>query len=239
MFSGVIEHTPTTSTTRTFTFYGATCPEAPTVMDSDGNVYPVLRIGDQCWMGANLRTSRYSDGSIVPNVTSNNDWRFLNSGAWCNYENSASNGATYGKLYNWFAAMDPRGICPLGWHVPVDDEWKQLENALGMSADELNEIGTRGEADSIGGLMKATASWNMPNAGATNESGFSGLAGGNRDGFSDGTFFNLGSTGYWWSSSDYGEFNYAWHRRLNSSNAGVGRHGYYKRSGYCIRCVRD
>jgi len=238
-FSGVILHTPTTSTTRTFTFHAPTCAETPTVTDVDGNVYPVVRIGEQCWMGANLRTTHYSDGTAIPNVTGNNDWRQLNTGAWCHYANSPVNNDSHGKLYNWFAAMDARGVCPLGWHVPSDAEWRQLESALGMSADELNDTGTRGEAESVGGLMKATASWNAPNAGATNESGFSGLASGNRDGFSDGTFFNEGSTGYWWSSSDYGQFNYAWHRRLNSSNAGVGRYGYYKRSGFCIRCLQD
>jgi len=209
------------------------------VTDVDGNVYPVVRIGEQCWMGANLRTTHYSDGTAIPNVTGNNDWRQLNTGAWCHYENSPVNNGSHGKLYNWFAAMDARGVCPLGWHVPSDAEWKQLESALGMSADDLNDTGTRGEAESVGGLMKATVSWNAPNAGATNESGFSGLASGNRDGFSDGTFFNAGSTGYWWSSSDHGQFNYAWHRRLNSSNPGVGRYGYYKRSGFCIRCLQD
>lgn len=239
LFCGVLQETPFLSATRTFFFYAAACPEAPTVTDIDGNMYATLRIGDQCWMASNLKTSHYSDGSEIPNVTGNNEWRSQNTGAWCNYENNAVHGTTYGKLYNWFAAMDVRGVCPLGWHVPSDEEWKQLENTLGISADEVNDIGVRGETENVGGMMKATASWNAPNAGATNESGFSGLASGNRDGFSAGTFFNAGSIGYWWSSSDYGEFNYAWYRRLSSSNAGVGRYGYYKRSGFCIRCLQD
>jgi uncharacterized protein (TIGR02145 family) len=239
MFSGVIGHTPVSSATRTFTFYGATCPEAPVVTDMDGNMYPVVRIGDQCWMGANLRTSHYSDGSIIPNVTGNSSWAQLNTGAWSNYENNTGHNATHGKLYNWFAALDPRGVCPTGWHVPTDDEWKQLESALGMPADELNDPGVRGEVQNVGGRMKTTSQWNAPNSGATNESGFSGLPSGARDGFSDGTFYNLGNRGHWWSSSEGDQFNYGRYRSLSYFNAGVGRYGYYKRSGYCIRCVRD
>lgn len=240
MFSGVILHLPTSSTTRTFTFFGATCPDAPTVMDTDGNVYPVVRIGDQCWMGTNLRTAHYSDGSAIPNVTSNSEWLQVGAaGAWSNYENSAVHGSVYGKLYNWYAAVDPRGVCPIGWHVPTDAEWKLLETTLGMPAAELNSAGMRGEVQSIGGRLKSTALWNAPNAGATNETGFSGLPGGTRGGFSEGTFYNLGSHGEWWTSTDAGEFNFAWRRQLRHFYAGIRRFSYYKASGYCIRCLRD
>jgi len=240
MFSGVIEHTPVASTTRTFTFFGATCSEAPTVMDADGNVYPVVRIGEQCWMGTNLRTTHYSDGSAIPNVTNDNAWLQVGAtGAWSNYENSTAHGATYGKLYNWYAATDQRGVCPMGWHVATDAEWKQLESALGMPANELNSAGTRGEAQNVGGMLKSTSVWNTPNTGATNETGFSGLPGGARGGFSEGTFFNLGTHGEWWTSSNYGEFNFAVRRQLRHSNGGIGRFGYYKGNGYCIRCLRD
>ena len=240
VFSGVIEHTPVVSTTRTFTFFGVTCPDAPTVMDADGNVYPVVRIGEQCWMGTNLRTTQYSDGSAISNVTDNSAWLQVGAtGAWSNYENSAAHGATYGRLYNWYAATDPRGVCPMGWHVPTDAEWKQLESTLGMPADELNSAGTRGEAQNVGGMLKSSAVWNAPNTGATNETGFSGLPGGARGGFDEGTFFNLGTHGEWWTSSNYGEFNFAVRRQMRHSNGGIGRFGYYKGNGYCIRCLRD
>jgi uncharacterized protein (TIGR02145 family) len=239
MFSGVILHTPTTSTTRTFNFYGAACPSSPTMTDGDGNVYPAVLIGTQCWMGANLRTTQYRDGTEIPNVTANNAWAQLSSGAWSYYENNSGNNTVHGKLYNWFAAVDPRGVCPLGWHVPTDAEWQQMEGALGMPAIELNDPGVRGEAQNVGGRLKSISLWNTPNAGATNESGFTGLPGGARDGFSDGTFYNLGDYGYWWSSSEHETPNYARYRRLSYFNAGVGRYGYYKRSGYCIRCVQD
>lgn len=239
LFSGVLQETPFLSVTRTFFFYAATCPEAPTVTDIDGNMYATLLIGDQCWTASNLKTSHYSDGSAIPNITSNNEWRYLNTGAWCSYENNIVNGTTYGKLYNWFAAVDPRGICPLGWHVPTDAEWKLMESSLGVPANELNSAGVRGEAQNVGGRMKAHALWNTPNAGATNESGFSGLPTGTRDGFSEGTFYNLGDYGSWWSTTDYGEFNYGWYRRLSYFNTGIHRTGYYKRNGHCIRCVQD
>lgn len=239
MYSGVILHTPTTSTTRTFTFHAPTCAEAPTVTDADGNVYPVVRIGEQCWMGANLRTAHYSDGTAIPNVTGNNDWRQLNTGAWSYYENNSSYNATSGKLYNWLAATDPRGVCPLGWHVPSDAEWAILESTLGMPASELNEPGVRGEAQNVGGKMKSVSLWNAPNGGATNESGFTAFASGARDGFSEGGFFNSGSYGYWWTSSEHNMFNYAQYRSLSYFNTGVGRYGTYKRSGFCIRCLRD
>lgn len=239
MFSGVIQHTPTSSSTRTFNFYGAACPSSPTMTDNDGNVYPAVLIGTQCWMGANLRTTQYRDGSAIPNVTVNTTWAQLNTGAWSYYENNSSNNASHGKLYNWFAAVDPRGICPLGWHVPADAEWQQLESTLGMPANELNSPGVRGEIQNVGGMMKTISAWNAPNAGATNESGFTGLPSGARDGFSDGTFFNLGDRGYWWSSSEGDQLNYARYRSLSYFNAGVGRYSYYKSSGYCIRCLRD
>lgn len=199
---------------------------APTVTDIDGNTYRTVSIGDQCWMAENLNTSRYRDGSAIPNVRDNNEWRRLNSGAWANYDNNRSNGRTYGKLYNWYAVNDRRGLCPEGWRVPSDRDWAILEDYLG---------GT----NVAGGKLKATGTqyWRSPNTGATNESGFSALPGGWRFG-NNGTFLYLGSFGYWWSSSE----NYtslAWSRRLGHDNATVGRSSFFKRDGFSVRCVGD
>jgi uncharacterized protein (TIGR02145 family) len=213
------------------------CSGPSTVTDIDGNTYPVVSIGTQCWMAANLKTTRYRDGTTIPNVTGNTAWTQLNSGAWCNYNNSPGNDSTYGKLYNWYAAANP-DICPQGWHVPTDAEWQQLEAALGMPAGELGQTGYRGADQNVGGKMKTTTLWNAPNTGATNESGFSGLPGGNRDG-SDGPYPNLGGRGYWWSASEIGAEG-AWGRSLNyGSSAGIGRSYADKRYGFCLRCVRD
>lgn len=235
--SAAIDEVPVVTATRTFTMNaGRVCPESPTVMDIDGNVYPVVRIGDQCWMAANLRTTRYRDGTIIPNVTGNTAWTQLNSGAWSNYNNSPGNDASYGKLYNWYAAANPN-ICPQGWHVPTDAEWQQLESALGMPGSELVQTGYRGASQNVGGKMKTTTLWVSPNTGATNESGFSGLPGGGRDG-NGGNFYNLGSSVGWWSASGSGAED-AWGRFLANGSAGVSRYYYLKRNGFCLRCVRD
>lgn len=207
-----------------------------TVTDIDGNVYPVVTIGSQCWMAANLKTTRYNDGSTIPNVTDNTAWTQLNSGAWCFYDNDPTNDAIYGKLYNWYAAANPN-ICPQGWHVPTDAEWQQLEAALGMPAGELGITSWyRGEAQNVGGKMKTITLWDAPNIGATNESGFSGLPGGGRQS-ENGDFTERGSDGSWWSTSESGA-EYAWYRGL-WMEAGIGRDYDFKRFGSCLRCLRD
>lgn len=197
-----------------------------TVMDIDGNTYPVVQIGTQCWMAANLKTTRYRDGTTIPNVTDDINWTQLNSGAWSNYDNSPANDATYGKLYNWYAAAN-LNLCPLGWHVPTDAEWTVLTDYLGGK-------------DVAWGKMKADSQlWNEPNSGATNESGFSGLPGGFRNA-SVGNFRDLGYGGFWWSAWEHGA-DYAWFRSLyyNYFGAGFGRYNDDKRNGFCMRCVRD
>ncbi|MBK8227001.1 MAG: fibrobacter succinogenes major paralogous domain-containing protein [Flavobacteriales bacterium] len=235
--SGSIDEVPIASATRTFTlFAGRVCPESPTVADIDGHVYRAVQIGGQCWMAENLRTATYSDGSTIPNVTGNTAWTQLNSGAWSNYDNSPANDATYGKLYNWYAAANPN-ICPEGWHVPTDAEWQQLEAALGMSANELGLTGYRGADQYVGGKMKTTTLWNEPNTGANNQSGFLGRPGGSRR--NDSGYFNyIGDFGFWWSASGAGA-DLAWSRGLNTDEARVSRFYNFKRNGFCLRCVRD
>ncbi|NBU72637.1 MAG: hypothetical protein EBS53_14545, partial [Bacteroidetes bacterium] len=99
------------------------------ITDVDGNSYATVQIGTQCWTQSNLRVGKYRDGSSIPNITDNTLWSQTNTsstGAWCNYNNDANNGTTYGKLYNWYAVNDSRGLCPTGWHVPTDAEWTTL-----------------------------------------------------------------------------------------------------------------
>jgi len=207
-------------------------------MDVDGNTYPVVSIGNQCWMAANLKTTRYRDGAEIPNVTVDSDWVQLTSGAWCNYENNPVNDTTYGKLYNWYAASNPN-ICPLGWHVPTDAEWQQLEEALGMPAEELTTLGSRGSSQNVGGKMKSSLLWNSPNAGANNESGFSGLPGGALYDYSTyGLFSGLGSFGNWWSTTAAGTVS-AWHRSLLYDDGSINRNFYVQPTGFCLRCLQD
>jgi uncharacterized protein (TIGR02145 family) len=194
------------------------------VTDIDGNTYATIQIGKQVWMAENLRTTRFRDGSIIPNVKDGMLWSKLSTGAWCNFDNDTGHDATYGKLYNWNAVADGRNLCPAGWHVPKDAEWTALTNYLGGS-------------DVAGGKLKATTLWNAPNTGADNGVGFSGLPGGYRLNY-NGSFGNLGLNGYWWSASA-SSAAFAWYRYLSVKLAGIDGNSNYKSHGMCVRCVRD
>lgn len=219
---------------------GLHAQECPSVTDIDGNTYPVVAIGGQCWMAENLRTTRYSNGDTIANVTDGAIWGD-STAAWCNYDNSAGNDPVYGKLYNWFAMTDDavHGLCPVRWHVPSDADWMILEAALGVPASELSYEGFRGGAGNVGGKLKSTSLWNSPNSGATNESGFSGFPGGYRYSI-DGEFMGIGNDGGWWSAPEYGA-DYAWCRYLSNGNTGIGRdnYGFLKRFGLSVRCVQE
>jgi uncharacterized protein (TIGR02145 family) len=210
------------------------CP--PTVTDYDGNVYQTVLIGDQCWMMENLKVTHYRNGEPIPHVMDGATWGGLTGGAYCNYNNDEGNVATYGRLYNWYAVDDSRSIAPEGWHVPSDDEWKQLEMYLGMSQAEADDVGWRG-TDEGGKLKEAgTTHWNPPNEGATNESGFTALPGGYRSG--SGGFSYMGNYAVFWSSTE-GDSVGAWYRSLGCGYSQVGRNPSDKQYGFSVRCVRD
>jgi uncharacterized protein (TIGR02145 family) len=210
--------------------------ETGTMTDIDGNVYKTIKIGNQVWMAENLKVTRYRNGDAILNVKSSSNWQFLSSGAYCAYNNDNGNVATYGLLYNWYAVADNRNIAPEGWHVPTDEDWKELEMHLGMSRSEADEGGSRG-ADEGGKLKEAgTASWNSPNSGATNSSGFTALPGGYR--YSNGAFIDMGDYGFWWSATAYSNRR-AWRRFLYYSRPEVYRNQNDKRIGISVRLVRD
>jgi uncharacterized protein (TIGR02145 family) len=199
---------------------------AKPLKDIDGNGYDTVKIGTQFWMKQNLTTSHYRNGDPIPEITSNAVWSSLTTGAWCWYNNdSATYAATYGKLYNWYAVNDPRGLAPKGWHVPSDAEWTSLSNSLG--GDPV-----------AGGKMKETGTthWKTPNTGATNSSGFKCLPGGSRD--YDGAFNDIGNLGEFWSSTEFDAAN-VFGRGLGSSNGSIGRGTNHKKSGLSVRCLRD
>jgi len=196
-----------------------------TVTDIDGNVYNTVTIGTQVWMVENLKTTKYRDGTSIPNVTNNSAWSNLNTGAYCDSDNTPSNSATYGRLYNWYAATDAHNIAPTGWHVPTDAEWSTLTTFLGgvtVAGGKLKETGT--------------AHWQSPNTGATNETGFTGLPGGFRS--TNGTFNYIGYSGYCWSSSE-NDTNFAWYRYLSYTNGNVDSDNNSKSNGFSVRCLRD
>jgi uncharacterized protein (TIGR02145 family) len=201
----------------------------------DGYTYELVAIGDQCWFAENLRTEHYANGDAIPGELSNSEWwnaDDTNLGAQAVYNNDASNLADYGRLYNWYAVDDARGLCPTGWHVPTDGEYMTLEMALGMSESQANSEDWRGTDQ--GTQMKSSPSDN-PAWDGTNTSGFSALAGGARN--FDGSFSNEGLNGYFWSSSPIGM--YAWLRLLGSGDAKVFRGSDEQLFGFSVRCVRD
>jgi uncharacterized protein (TIGR02145 family) len=158
------------------------------VTDIDGNFYPSIVINGQEWMQKNLAVSRYRNGDEIETGLGNLEWENTSSGAFAVYNNDVSNNVLYGKLYNGYAVHDSRGLCPENWHLPLDSEWSALESFLGGSY-------------LAGGKMKSLTGWSFPNIGATNESGFSALAGGYRE-FS-GEFVNKDFIGYWWSGTSW------------------------------------
>jgi len=198
-------------------------PPPDTIKDFDGNIYHSIKIGDQYWMLENLKVTHYRNGDAILNIKSDTGWENSNQGAYCDYENKTSNSTTYGRLYNWFAVNDSRSICPAGWHVPSNDEWYTLTNLLGgdeVAAGKLKEAGT--------------IHWLSPNAGATNETGFTAIPGGSRE--TDGSFSYLGLSADFWSSTLFIN-DVAWERFLDYSSPGVYTHGNAVRSGFSVRCI--
>ena len=117
--------------TITQTTTASSSPTYGTVTDIDGNVYKTVKIGNQIWMAENLKTTRYANGDIIPNITDGKEWNNLKTGAWCFFKNETKYNSIYGKLYNWYAVADSRNICPKGWHVPTDNEFRILINKFG------------------------------------------------------------------------------------------------------------
>ena len=203
------------------------CDEITEVcVDIDGNFYSTVQIGNQLWMSENLKTTRYNNGDEIPTGLTDGDWQNNTSGALAVYDDNESNADIYGRLYNWYAVVDNRGVCPENFHVPTDGEYILLTNYLGGN-------------DIAGGKMKEAGleHWDSPNTGATNESGFTGLPGGFRN--TTGSYDDMGEGGYFRSSSEYNSYR-AWFHGLYSTWEEVYR-GFEmaKNSGLSVRCVGD
>jgi uncharacterized protein (TIGR02145 family) len=218
------------------------------VEDIDGNVYSTFQLGDNVWMAENLKVIHFSDGTPIDHVENSADWNNLgiDSKAYSFYENSDSSFAVFGGLYTWAAAMNGevrtdnydeeiQGVCPEGWHLPTESEWKQLEQDLGMSELDVRDKGWRGWTE--GGKLKQTGTslWIDPNEGATNESGFTALPGGMRA--ADGVFSSRDTFAAYWSSTGFD--SQAWIRALHADNAKILREEYPVNSGLSVRCVMD
>jgi uncharacterized protein (TIGR02145 family) len=195
---------------------------APTVGEEAN---PEVTIGQQVWMTKNLDVSTFRNGDPIPQAKTDEEWEAAGENqqpAWCYYNNDPQNEEIYGKLYNWYAVNDKRGLAPEGYHVPTDAEWTQLSDYLG------------GE-DVAGKKMKSTSGW-FENGNGTNESGFNGLPGGVR--YNNGTFRYQGDDGYWWSASEFNA-DVAYNRLLDRSSDDLGRNDGNKGGGFSVRCLRD
>lgn len=194
--------------------------------DIDGNMYNVVNIGTQEWMVENLKTTKYRDGSAIPYITDDYTWASQTSGAYCWYDNYISNKATYGALYNYYSVVDSRNLCPSGWHIPSNIEWNTLITFLGGTSI-------------AGGKLKETSFdyWLSPNTGATNETGFTGLPGGFRQGL-NGSFRNMGLLGFLWSINEYNS-KPPWYLHLNYISSNSDLSYAVKTDGISIRCLKD
>ena len=223
-------------------------PDCGTVTDIDGNVYNTVQIGSQCWTKGNLKVERFRNGDSIPTGLSDAEWQFPVSGpsgsAAAVYNDSAAYKDIYGLLYNWHAAVDARGICPAGWHVPSDLEWTDLVMQLDPLAQtfytgSLINFQSFSAGDSLktfGNLYEGTGPWAFSNYGATNSSGFSALPGGYRN-FA-GLYDNRYTDGYWWSTTE-NSTNNAFYRSMNHDIPNVRWNLFTKAFGLSVRCVKD
>jgi uncharacterized protein (TIGR02145 family) len=236
--------TPSGNQAYTFLFGsgGMPCPNMPTVTDIDGNVYNTVLIGNQCWMKENLKTTTYRNGTSIPNVIDTTAWLNLTTGAYVWYDNDISWKDKYGALYNWFTAIDSNGLCPLGWHVPPQEDWDVLFGLIGnLNQPIFNVLKSCRQVNStLGGSCNTN---NHPRWDAevddygTDDYGFAGLPGGRRH--SHGPFSLLGSHGFWWTST-LDTLNMAWLEYLYGASGFI----YIavtnnKEAGFSVRCLRD
>ena len=231
-----------------------------TPIEYNGYEYRTVRIGDQCWFAENLRSENYNNGDAIPSNLSDSEWSTTNSGAVSVYGEGAGfhyDGLSpcdnwspdidacdpaqsleeYGRLYNYNALDNVRGLCPSGWHVPFVREWRTMEMALGLRPEaEANGTGSRGV--DLGTQMKTDHGWFGRGNGA-NSSGFSGLPGGYRS--RSGSFSNAGLTANWWSRSPDGCPPSVVYGRFLADNSEVfsNRGSLKRRYGLSVRCVRD
>lgn len=196
-----------------------------TMTDQEGNIYKTIQIGTQVWMAENLRTARYRDGSMIPIIYNDLVWDNTTKGAYCQYENNDSIAAANGHLYNWYAVSDSRILAPPGWHIPTEAEWETLAGFLGGDLTAGGKLKERG-----------VVHWNIPNTGATNQSGFCALPCGARG--EVGQFCFLGTMGLWWSS-DFNNSGTANLRGVSNNSAHLLKNSYSKEYGFSVRCVKD
>jgi uncharacterized protein (TIGR02145 family) len=177
-------------------------------------------------MSKNLDVITFRNGESIPQAKDKVQWKYFsdnNISAWCYYEFDENNGKKYGKLYNWYAVNDARGLAPKGYHVPYNHEWKILVDFLGGVYN-------------AGKKMKSIDGWKNGGNG-DNSSGFNGLPGGLCYNY-DGNFEFIGGVGYWWSSSEANP-GLAWRRSLDYIDSSVGSYDEDQGIGFSVRCLKN
>ena len=196
--------------------------------------YESVRIGNQEWMTRNLDVDRFRNGDFIPHIESDEDWEkagLNGQPAWCYYDNDPEYGEKYGKLYNWYAVNDPRGLAPESWHIPSDEEWASLVEFLGGK-------------DFAGHKMKSDNGWaewadedgEFQNGNGDDSSGFNGLPGGYRS--TGGSFNSIRVSAFFWSAAE-SDYDFARGRGLYASFGDVDRGINDKSFGASVRCLRD
>lgn len=204
------------------------------VYDLDSNRYTVLKLGKQYWLKENLRTSQYNDTTAIRSGLDAAAWKATTSGAYTVYENNPANELIYGKLYNGYAVSNGK-LCPKGWHIPTDAEWKELETYLGVAAEEVGRTGGRSQ---LAGKLKKDQHWKDAEAARNNETDFSVMPAGTRNDYGD--FITVGQFAGFWTSTTYETAdNYLWYRHLYYNTNEIGRNYVIKNNGYSCRCIKD
>ena len=218
------------------------------VIDIDGNLYETIQVGEQLWMKENLKVTHYNNGDEILFIDNSQLWNDYNNGQYTLYNNDESNIDLHGFLYNWSAINDERGICPLGFHIPTDNEWAELISFLDEDANPNAENHDEFESMIAGGLLKGIGTiesgdgyWYEPNTGATNSIDFSALGSGvipDENGNLESLGSYIGYLAFFWTSTEIND-NLAWSRELAFINTTVHRHSLTKNYGLSVRCIQN
>lgn len=200
------------------------CSSDQPITNNENNNKTVV-IGKQIWTTKNLDVQTYSNGDTIPNIEDNLEWISLKTGAWCYYLNDDETGKSFGKLYNWYAINDPRGIVPVGFKIPSEADFNVLNDLLCHQTKNCS------------GTLKSTSSfWNQPNIGATNKSNFNALPAGFRA--ADGNFNDINQAAYFWSASEINERS-AFRLSLHHSNEWIDQDFSNKTAGFSVRLLKQ
>ena len=194
---------------------------------TNSSVIKSVKIGTQTWMSENLNVDRFRNGDLIPEARSFEEWNLSRKDgipAWCYYDNDPVNGEKSGKLYNWYAIIDPRGLTPEGWHLPSENDWKMLIEYLG--------------GNSLAGMnLKSNNGW-LDNGNGSNKIGFTGFPGGSRDFV--GRFYGIGEYGYWCNTTELKNYGMVGEFVLSNSDGGYAGVSYVNKGwGMSVRCIKD